>query len=128
MMILGSKNRQNKAIYLAKNWAVFKRNLSNRFQNLFEVIKVHSYAEPPKLKGNEIHCLNRTLVLDEQENIILDPLKFTLNRFNSDYIPEAPSLEKGTSFLKGVLYHEDILSLQQYMEYCLIPTTRAQTE
>lgn len=67
-------------------------------------------------------------MLNEQENIILDPLKFTLNRFNSDYIPEAPSLEKGTSFLKGVLYHEDILSLQQYMEYCLIPTTRAQTE
>lgn len=67
-------------------------------------------------------------MLNEQANIILDPLKFTLNRFNSDYIPEAQALKKWTNFLKRILYHEDILSLQQYMECCLIPTTRAQTE
>lgn len=105
----------------------FKRNLSNRVRNLFDVVKVHSYAEPPKPEENEIHCLNGTLVLDEQANITLEPLKFTLNRFNLDYVPDAPNPEKWTSFLDGLLYPDDILTLQEYMGYCLIPTTRAQT-
>lgn len=42
------------------------------------------------------------------------------------YNPEAPKPERWLKFLSELLYEEDIPTLQQYMGYCLLPTTRAQ--
>ena len=55
------------------------------------------------------------------------PLK-NLCRFRLpvSYNPEAPKPERWLKFLSELLYEEDIPTLQEYMGYCLLPTTRAQ--
>lgn len=55
------------------------------------------------------------------------PLK-NLCRFRLpvNYNPDAPRPERWLRFLKELLYEEDIPTLQEYMGYCLMPTTKAQ--
>ena len=47
-------------------------------------------------------------------------------RLPVDYNPEAPKPERWLTFLSELLYEEDIPTLQEYMGYCLLPTTIAQ--
>ena len=47
-------------------------------------------------------------------------------RLPVDYNPEAPKPEAWLKFLSELLYEEDIPTLQEYMGYCLLPSTRAQ--
>ena len=42
------------------------------------------------------------------------------------YWPEAPKPECWLSFLDGLLYSEDIPTLQEFIGYCLIPSNKGQ--
>ena len=52
--------------------------------------------------------------------------EFCMNRLPVSYNPDAPKPEKWLAFLEQLLYPEDIPTLQEYMGYCLIPSTKAQ--
>ena len=49
-----------------------------------------------------------------------------LNRLPVEYQPDAPAPNKWLEFLDGLLIPEDILTLQEYLGYLLIPSTKAQ--
>ncbi len=53
-------------------------------------------------------------------------MKFCRNRLCVNYNPNASKPERWLSFLDDLLEDEDILTLQEFMGYCLINSTRAQ--
>ena len=52
--------------------------------------------------------------------------EFCINRLPVVYNPEAPKPVRWLKFLDELLYEEDIPTLQEFMGYTMIPTTRAQ--
>jgi putative DNA primase/helicase len=53
-------------------------------------------------------------------------MDFCRNRLPVAYNPDAPEPVRWKRFLSELLEPEDILTLQEYMGYCLLPTTKAQ--
>ena len=51
---------------------------------------------------------------------------FCRNRLPIDFQPGAPDPKRWLAFLHELLWEEDIPTLQEYLGYCLIPSTRAQ--
>ena len=71
-----------------------------------------------------IHAANGEYRLDRGT---FSPAKqLTRFRLAVDYNPQAPKPEKWLRFLSELLHEEDIPTLQEYMGYCLVPSTAAQ--
>ena len=70
-----------------------------------------------------IHVANGTLFTDGR----FTPAKaYCNNRLTVSYRSDAPPPKKWLCFLTELLYPEDIPTLQEYLGYCLLPTTRGQ--
>lgn len=100
-----------------------KGRLASKVANLLELIKLKCYAEPPVPQLDRIHVANGTYFLggsfEEQK-------AFCLNRIPANYVPDAPAPERWLAFLRELLHEDDIPTLQEFMGYCLLPTTKAQ--
>ena len=97
--------------------------LSRKVQNLLEALRLMCYSEPLPIQTDRIHVANGTLFLD---GTFTEEKEFCMNRLPIFYNPDAPKPEKWLAFLNQLLYPEDIPTLQEYMGYCLIPSTKAQ--
>ena len=97
--------------------------LSRKVQNILEALRLMCYSEPLPIQTDRIHVANGTLFLD---GTFKDEKEFCMNRLPVSYNPNAPKPEKWLAFLDQLLYPEDIPTLQEYMGYCLIPSTKAQ--
>jgi putative DNA primase/helicase len=99
-------------------------SLSAKVNALVEALKNECYFEPPAPRHDIVNLLNTSLRIDETGIYEVD-MGFTLNRLNVRYTPsvETPLWEE---FLHTLLEEEDILTLQEYIGYCLVPTTIAQ--
>lgn len=100
------------------------RNLAALVQRLINAMKNQAFFIAPKPDPNLIHLQNTTL------KVALDGLhevesQFTFNRLSVDYKPSARN-EKWEKYIRDLLEEEDIPTLQEYMGYCLIPSTRGQ--
>ncbi|MDV5050300.1 DNA primase, partial [Faecalibacterium duncaniae] len=73
---------------------------------------------------DRIHLQNGTYFLDERG--FVPEKELCLNRLPVEYQPDAPAPTKWLEFLDGLLIPEDILTLQEYLGYLLIPSTKAQ--
>lgn len=106
----------------------FEKGFASRVNNLFEFICNYSYSEPPTPAINKIYCKGKTLTITENAELIEDTSddSFTFNRLNVEYKADAPTPENWLAFLNDLLFPEDIETLQEYMGYCLIPTTIGQ--
>ena len=102
-------------------------NLANKAEGLLSGVKNECYLPQPPLKENVIHCLDGALTLTRSGDIFPCDSEFTLNRLNVSYRLNAPEPLRWKSFLNDLLEPDDILTLQEYLGYCLIPTTRAQS-
>lgn len=92
-------------------------------EQLFKALKLAAFSEPLPLQCDRIHVANGTLFLDGE----FTPSKeFCMNRLNVEYRPEVPPPEKWLRFLTELLEPEDIPTLQEYLGYCLIPSTKGQ--
>ena len=67
---------------------------------------------------------NANFLLDERG--FVPEKELCLNRLPVEYQPDAPAPTKWLEFLDGLLIPEDILTLQEYLGYLLIPSTKAQ--
>ena len=67
---------------------------------------------------------NGTLDLPSRQ--LSEKKQFSLRRFPVAYDPAAPAPCYFQSFISSLLAPEDIPTLQEYLGYCLIPTTKAQ--
>ena len=87
-------------------------------------LKVLCVADPIKPTPDRIHFLNGTYFL---EGGFTPDKEWAMNRMPINYDPEAPAPKRWLQFMKGLLDEDDILTLQEYLGYCLIPTNRGQT-
>ena len=97
--------------------------LSKLVSNLLASIKLQAYSPPLPIETDRIHVANGTYFMDGR----FSPEKtYCNNRLAVGYLPDAPRPERWLRFLSELLEPEDIPTLQEYLGYCLLPTTRAQ--
>ena len=100
-----------------------RRGISRKVTGLLDVLRTECYSPPLPVYHDRIHVANGRVFLDGH----FDPAKeFCLNRLPVAYNPHAKKPEHWLRFLAELLIPEDILTLQEYMGYCLIPCTKAQ--
>ena len=98
-------------------------NIAKRVSGLLASIKLLAYSPPLPIEDDRIHVANGTYFMDGR----FSPEKvFCNNRLTVAYHPDASPPEKWLRFLSELLYPEDIPTLQEYLGYCLLPTTRGQ--
>ena len=100
-----------------------KTGLAKKLDGLLELLRVEAYTPDLPVKEDRIHVANGTLFLD---GMFTEDKEYCRNRLPVVYHPDAAAPVRWLSFLNELLISEDILTLQEYMGYCLIPTTKAQ--
>ena len=98
--------------------------LAKRASALLEMLKLEAYAPNLPVHEDRLHVANGTLFLSGE---FTEQKDFCRNRLPVKYDPEAPQPVTWLHFLSELLEDEDILTLQEYLGYCLIPTNRGQT-
>ena len=74
-------------------------NIPRKITNILEVMKLAAHVEDFAPEADRIHLA---------------------------YRPDAPAPVRWLSFLDGLLYTEDIPTLQEFIGYCLIPSNKGQ--
>lgn len=97
--------------------------VSKKVNTLIEAMKLRCYAPNFPLDETIIHVANGTYNLASGFS---ERKEYCRNRLSVNYNPDAPKPETWLRFLSELLEEEDILTLQEYIGYCLIPTTKAQ--
>ena len=98
-------------------------NLAKRVSNLLASIKLLAYSPPLPIETDRIHVANGTYFMDGRFS---SEKAFCNNRLTVAYRPDALPPKKWRRFLSELLYPEDIPTLQEYLGYCLLPTTKGQ--
>ena len=116
------ENRLKKVIYdRIKSYVT--SGIAKKVANLLDVMRMECCTEKLSLYQDRIHVANGTYYL----NGTFSPQKdFCRNRLPVSYNPEAPQPVTWLHFLSQLLEPEDILTLQEFMGYCFIPSTKGQ--
>ena len=99
-------------------------NIPRKISNILEVMKLAAHVEDFVPETDKIHLANGTLALDG--SFTEGKPDIVRSRLPVAYRPDAPVPALWLSFLDGLLYAEDIPTLQEYLGYCLIPSTKGQ--
>ncbi|MFR4117444.1 MAG: tyrosine-type recombinase/integrase [Faecalibacterium sp.] len=98
--------------------------LSKKVTNILETIKLLAFSDPFPIEQDCIHLQNGVYHLPDgsfQESRL-----FCQNRLPVKYAPKAPAPDRWLTFLHELLDDADIPTLQEYLGYCLIPSTKGQ--
>ena len=99
-------------------------NIPRKISNIVELMKLAALVEDFPPEPDRIHLSNGTLFLNG--TFAKGKPKIVRNRFPVAYNPNAPKPVLWLKFLDGLLYPEDIPTLQEYIGYCLIPSNKGQ--
>ena len=99
-------------------------NIPRKVSNILEVMKLAAQVDDFPLLPGRIHLSNGTLMLDG--SFIPGKPEIVRSRLPVAYKPDAPKPALWISFLDGLLYPEDIVTLQEFIGYCLIPCNKGQ--
>ena len=116
------ENRLRKTIY-DKIKPYVTTGIAKKVTNLLDVLRMECCVDGLPLHQDRIHVANGTLFLDGSFGT---DKEFCRNRLPVAYNPEAPEPVKWLAFLNQLLEPEDILTLQEFMGYCFIPSTKGQ--
>lgn len=98
-------------------------NVTKKVNSIIDLLRVEAYSDPLPLYLDRINMANGTLYLDGR----FEPMKYyCTNRLPINYNPNALPPVHWVQFLNQLLYPEDIPTLQEFMGYCLIPSTKGQ--
>lgn len=110
-----------------------KNKLSTTVGSIVESLRLHCYREPCKPETNRIHVNNGIITVDGEEGTppaFIPEIDYCRNRLNIDYNPEVWNgvyyPEHFLNFLCDLLEPDDILTLQEYLGYCMIASTKGQ--
>ena len=101
----------------------FSTGLGKRVNNLLEALRLEAYAPDLPIQRDRIHVANGTLLLDGR---FTQEREFCRNRLPVAYNENAKPPATWLRFLGELLYPEDIPTLQEFMGYCFLPTTKGQ--
>lgn len=99
-------------------------NIPRKISNIIEIMKLAAHVEDFPPEQDRIHLSNGTLMLDG--TFTEGKPDIVRNRLPVSYRPDAPKPSLWLSFLDGLLYPEDIPTLQEFIGYCLIPSNKGQ--
>ena len=102
---------------------VLTANLSKTVANLLASIKLQAYSLPLPIETDRIHVANGTYFMDGR---FTADKSYCNNRLTVVYNPNAPEPKRWMQFLSELLQPEDIPTLQEFLGYCLLPTTKGQ--
>lgn len=97
--------------------------ISKAVTNLLAALKLTAYSPPLPIEADRIHVANGTYFLNGS---FTEDKAWCNNRLRVRYEPNAPRPERWLRFLSELLEPEDIPTLQEYLGYCLIPSTKGQ--
>lgn len=97
--------------------------ISKAVTNLLSALKLMAYSPPLPIETDRIHVANGTYFLNGS---FTEDKAWCNNRLKVRYEPNAPKPERWLGFLSELLEPEDIPTLQEYLGYCLIPSTKGQ--
>ena len=103
---------------------VLTSGLSKVVINLLASIKLQAYSPPLPIETDRIHVANGTLLLNG--TFTEGRPAIVRSRLPVGYNPDAPAPVIWLNFLDGLLYAEDIPTLQEFIGYCLIPSNKGQ--
>lgn len=103
--------------------AEITRGIGNKVTMLVNALKRIAYTDDLEISPDEIHVLNGILKTD---GTFIDEKFFCKNRLNVNYTPIADTPDVWLRFLSELLEDDDIKTLQEFMGYCLINSTKAQ--
>ena len=89
-----------------------------------ELLKLEAMVEDLPPQPDRIHVANGTLMLDGR--FIEGKKEIVQSRLPVSYNPNAAAPALWLNFLDGLLYEEDIPTLQEFIGYCLIPSNKGQ--
>lgn len=98
-------------------------NIAKKSENILKALKYQCRCDGFPAKEDEIHLLNGVLKTD---GTLIDGKQFCTNRLNIEYQPCSDRPEKFLKFLSEMFDTDDILTLQEFLGYCLIPSTKGQ--
>lgn len=97
--------------------------LSKRVTSIVDVLKLECAVKSMPIYLDRIHVANGTYFLKQG---FTEKKMFCRNRLPVAYNPDAPNPETWLRFLSELLNDEDIPTLQEFIGYCLIPSTKGQ--
>ena len=104
--------------------AYYSTGLSKKVNAMLEALKLALHMDAFQESETRIHCANGTLnLMDNTLSPQKAPCRF---RLPVNYNPNAPKPELWLKFLGDLLEPEDILTLQEFFGYCLLPMNYAQ--
>ena len=120
--IVNDENRLKKEIY-DRIKPYVTSNIAKRVTNLLDVMRMECCAADLLLYQDRIHVANGTYHLNGTFSTEKD---YCRNRLPVAYNPDAPQPVTWLHFLSQLLEPEDILTLQEFIGYCFIPSTKGQ--
>ncbi len=102
----------------------YSTSLAKKVHSALEVLKLECRKDRLPLSETKIHCANGCYSLMEES--FSQKQDICLYRLPVKYNPQAPRPALWLDFLKDLLEPGDILTLQEYMGYCLLPVNYAQ--
>ena len=99
-------------------------NIPRKISNIVELMKLAALVEDFPPETDRIHLANGTLFLDG--TFTEGRPEIVRCRLPVAYNPDAPTPTRWLAFLDGLLYPEDIPTVQEFIGYCLIPSNKGQ--
>lgn len=100
-----------------------QRGLAKRTNELLAAIKNETYTEPPEPDANKVYFLNG--YYDLRDGLAYENQEFSYCTIPHDFILRKTPTPKFTNYLNELLEPDDILTLQEFTGYCLVPSNRA---
>ena len=99
------------------------KNIPRTISNIVEIMKLAAHTESFPPNPDEIHVQNGTYFMDGS---FTADKSYCNNRLTVSYNPNASAPKRWLQFLSELLQPEDIPTLQEFLGYCLLPTTKGQ--
>jgi putative DNA primase/helicase len=99
---------------------------SKKTKDLYDALCLKTYYEPTTPSSNEIHFKNISFkIVDDGFKKIKSP-NFVITRIDHDFNNDVKECPKWMNFLNCLFQEIDILTVQEYVGYCFLATTKAQ--
>ena len=120
----GGGRERDQAAHLGEHRGICHLRPVQKVTNILETIKLLAFSDPFPIEQDCIHLQNGVYHLPD--GTFQESRLFCQNRLPVKYDPKAPTPDRWLTFLHELLDDADIPTLQEYLGYCLIPSTKGQ--
>ena len=113
--------------YLLKEISQHFASPVTKVANVLKQVKILAIQKATDPETDTLYAANCSVKFNETGVVPFNaPQSATLLRFQWNYVPNSPTPKKWLNFLYDLLPAKDVDILQEFMGYCLVPSTAAQ--